>query len=334
MLLNGIEHGADWPKHMLPTRAVFLNKDPKDITNPLAYRILKITSGWYRKWGSARNRDLALWIKSWDVEHINSGVPEKGAMDAWLQTALHNELNNVSGHDVAGGSIDIFKCFDQINRSLIFKIAKEAGMPMRILNPYMRYIGNIATRYQVGKTKGAPHCERASIPQGCPFSMTMIALLMVPWIRIMTDLGVKPRVLADDLMFTTHGDDHRAMTIEAMKISRTYFQDIGAKVADKKCFTFASNSSTRKDLSEHIWDSKGLLIPCVSSFRDLGAHMNLCSNNNGATLTARLRHATTMAKRLRWLPITRAMKERIVLCNIIPAGIYGAEATHVHTAAL
>ena len=48
-LLNAIEKGADWPKHMFTTRAVLLAEDPEDLTNPLAYRILKITSGIYRK---------------------------------------------------------------------------------------------------------------------------------------------------------------------------------------------------------------------------------------------------------------------------------------------
>ena len=57
-LLNAIERGAPWPQHMLQTRAVFLSKDANSTDNPLAYRILKITSGWYRKWASCRNREL------------------------------------------------------------------------------------------------------------------------------------------------------------------------------------------------------------------------------------------------------------------------------------
>ena len=57
-LLNKIELGAPWPQHMLTTRAVFLSKDPAKTSNPLAYRILKITSGWYRKWGCAETATL------------------------------------------------------------------------------------------------------------------------------------------------------------------------------------------------------------------------------------------------------------------------------------
>ena len=87
-LLNAVEKGAPWPEHMLHTRAVFLSKDADMIEDPLAYRVLKITSGWYRKWASCRSRQLRPWILSWDCPELNSGVPKKGAQDAWYCTAL------------------------------------------------------------------------------------------------------------------------------------------------------------------------------------------------------------------------------------------------------
>ena len=108
-----------------------------------------------------------------------------------------------------------------------------------------------------------------------------------------------------------------------------FLTDIGAPIADNKCFMFATDSFTRNFFINFDWDLEGLKTPCVNSFRDLGAHMNLARNHNGATLTQRLHKAAAMAKRLRWLPITSKMKERIVLCNIIPAGIYGIEAVRV-----
>ena len=88
--------------------------------------------------------------------------------------------------------------------------------------------------------------------------MTLIALLLRPWVMQMRDLNVTPRVLADDLMFYTHGVGHRARTVDAMLHSRTFFEDIGAKVAHNKCFTFASDSYTRKSPANMEWDSEGL----------------------------------------------------------------------------
>jgi hypothetical protein len=231
--LNAIEQGAPWPDNMRQTRAVFLSKDPNDTANPLAYRALKITSTIYRKWGTYRNRTLTDWVMSWDDKAINSGVPGKGATDAWYQTALEVELQRISGQHVSGGSIDIYKCFDQINRELLEDLAIEAGMPKRIAEPYFRFINNLDIRYQIGAHIGGVHRDRCAIPQGCPFSMTMVALIMIPWIRLMRDLHVEPRVLADDLMFTAHGKHHLSSTIRAMKESKDFFQTMGARIADK-----------------------------------------------------------------------------------------------------
>ena len=129
--------------------------------------------------------------------------------------------------------------------------------------------------------------------------MTMVSLILKPWINYMIELGVEPRVLADDLMVTATGEGNHTKTIQAMQASRQYFHDIGAKVANNKCFTFATDPKVRKNLAGFVWDKQGTKIPNVKSFRDLGAHMNLTTNANGATLTARLKKATKMAKRLK-----------------------------------
>ena len=55
-MLNKIELGAPWPEHMLTTRAVFLCKNGEDSDNPLAYRVLKITSGLAATGTSLRSR--------------------------------------------------------------------------------------------------------------------------------------------------------------------------------------------------------------------------------------------------------------------------------------
>ena len=69
------------------------------------------------------------------------------------------------------------------------QIAKEAGMPKQILETYFQYIDNLDVRFQIGKTLGEAHRDVASIPQGCPSSMNMVALLMRPWIMKMIKTG-------------------------------------------------------------------------------------------------------------------------------------------------
>ena len=60
-LLNEIEKGAPWPDSTMLARAVFLPKDPNDTQNPLAYRVLKITSSVYRRWGTTHQAQQQSW---------------------------------------------------------------------------------------------------------------------------------------------------------------------------------------------------------------------------------------------------------------------------------
>ena len=119
-----------------------------------------------------------------------------------------------------------------------------------------------------------------------------------------------------------------------MSLSKQFFLDIGAKIADRKCFGFAADKQTREFLASYRWDHTGLQIPTVSSFRDIGAHLNLSSASNGKTLSNRMQKATAMTKRLAWLPISTAFKERVVRANILPAGLYAVESSSVNQSAL
>ena len=133
MFLNAIEQGKiTWPADMLQTRTVFLSKDPDDTANPLAYGGFKNTSAWYRCWASCRLKALDKWISQWDhpALHVVGG---KGAQDVWLKTNLKAEIALLEHKMITGGSFDIYmyKCFDQINRDLVYRLAAIAGMPER-----------------------------------------------------------------------------------------------------------------------------------------------------------------------------------------------------------
>ena len=138
--------------------------------------------------------------------------------------------------------------------------------------------------------------------------MTLIALLMRPWILHMRSNHLTPRVLADDLFIYASRDNHADNTAKGMQMSRTYFQDIGAKVADNKCFLATTCPTMRQQLRKLTWDIQGAKLKVVTHFRDLGAHVSMDRRNAASTTTQRAQKATAKVKRLKWLPITQAAK--------------------------
>ena len=250
---KSIETTHKWPTSMTKARAVFLSKDAEDMGNPMAYRILKITSTLYRLWGSIRIQHLEQWISTWADPAMFAGVSGAGAEEGWYLTQLELELKQATGGEVTAASIDVYKCFDQIVRPLVVALARAAGMPTNILLTYEAFQEALIIHNQLGHVIGQPHKHRCSIPQGCPFSMALVALLMRPWISTMRDNNLEPRVLADDLFLHASRHKHASTMVHGMNLSRQYFADLGARVADKKCFVTSTCPATRARLRSIRW---------------------------------------------------------------------------------
>ena len=70
-----------------------------------------------------------------------------------------------------GGTIDIAKFFDQTSRVLVEVLAKQAGMPRKVLSAYMRYQESLEIYNTIAGGLGIKHTKRCGIPQGDPLSM-------------------------------------------------------------------------------------------------------------------------------------------------------------------
>ena len=74
----------------------------------------------------------------------------------------------MSGADFTGGSADIYKCFDQILRPLVNMVLVAAGMPEKVVETYIKLIGNlkVTTLYPEGRGKHTadPRAFRRATP--------------------------------------------------------------------------------------------------------------------------------------------------------------------------
>ena len=76
----------------------------------------------YRLWARVRLAHLQPWISLWASAHTFAGVEGKGAADAAYDAAIRMEYYKLKEIPLIGGSANIYKCFDQLQRGLIEKI--------------------------------------------------------------------------------------------------------------------------------------------------------------------------------------------------------------------
>ena len=134
-----------------------------------------------------------------------AGMPQVGADDAWYLTALEAEQALMANWAFIGGSVDLFKCFDQIVRGLLYFLLLLGVFPINILTAYANYHEAAQLMYVIHGTVGQPHTHPCGIPQGCPLSMLFIAFMLRPWVLEVIKLGATPRCLADDMLVTVSG---------------------------------------------------------------------------------------------------------------------------------
>ena len=163
---------------------------------------------------------MEQWVRTWDHPCINAGVPGKTAQDAWYTESILMEYARLNNIDLAGAGVDIYKCFDQVLRPLLYKLLEEAGFPKRILQAYSNFMTNLLIHNMVAGSLGQPHRHPCGIPQGCPLSMMFIAFLLRPWIIMMRKADATPRILADDLLVFASGDGHESKFKNALKNER------------------------------------------------------------------------------------------------------------------
>ena len=81
-----------------------------------------------------------------DLMEIYAGVECNGAADAAYATAIEIEYCRVTGKQYTGGAADIYKCFDQIRRPIVYKLLEAAGMPRQVVHAYRSFLEALSVK--------------------------------------------------------------------------------------------------------------------------------------------------------------------------------------------
>ena len=108
-MLDQIEDGAPWPRSATHALIAYLEKEGAGIGKVMSYRPLTITAPIYRCWATMRLRCLEPWVRTWALPEMHAGVPELGAVDAWMEVCSLLEDLKLEQKHYCGGTADITK---------------------------------------------------------------------------------------------------------------------------------------------------------------------------------------------------------------------------------
>ena len=107
-------------------------------------------------------------MDTWFTKDMFAGGPGVGAEDAWYMTAIDNEHLWATSQEFSAGATDLFKCFDQLDRNLIYKLLETAGAPPQFINTYKAHLDNLDIYNAVAgghrKTQKTPPWHTPGLP--------------------------------------------------------------------------------------------------------------------------------------------------------------------------
>ncbi len=153
--------------------------------------------------------------------------------------------------------------------------------------------------------------------------MMIVAVIMRPWLRMVKEMNVQPKVLADDVLIIAQGKGMLSKLANTLNATHVFLQDMGAKVAPTKSFNFASTSAGRKWVEETEWSAIGGAIPVLRDFRYLGAHLNTMGDRKAATLDHRFLKGVGHMRRVAHLKATPQTRAKIIRVKVYPGFFMG-----------
>ena len=106
-MLRQIEDGSPWPRSANHALIAYLEKDGAEAGFVMSYRPITITAPIYRSWATMRLQSLEPWVREWALPEMHAGVPELGAVDAWMEVLAVLEDLKLDQKHYCGGAADI-----------------------------------------------------------------------------------------------------------------------------------------------------------------------------------------------------------------------------------
>eukprot|EP00438_Fugacium_kawagutii_P007514 Skav231095 [mRNA] locus=scaffold2525:109735:114528:- [translate_table: standard] len=313
-ILRSVEQGQPWPQQMVVGVVKALAKHP-EAKMVQEYRPITIFALAYRVWGSLRSKPLLRHLKEIAPTTLLGNIPGRSPKHLWYHV---QELVEQSHHEnslLAGGVLDIEKCFNAIPRQPVLTIATHVGLPAEVIVPWGSALRQMERRFEVNGCYGPPIPSSTGLPEGD--SLSVVGMVLI-------NLAVEAWVYHRFPSCTTWSfvDNIETITATAQQAvdSIQHLTDIctmlDLRVDPKKTFCWSNSAVGRKHLRD-------VACPQRLAVRDLGGHMNYSRQKTNFSIQDKIALLQPLWGRLARSVYAPAAKVRILATMAWPNLFYG-----------
>ena len=276
---------ANWPAQLLYGKVINLAKvDGAHLAKH--FRPVVIFGTIYRAWSRLCARPLLHTLSQVVPEAAFGFLPGRECGQIWLQLQAMIELCCQQDLTLGGFSTDLEKCFNNIGRGPLFRLASHVGFPEDVLGPWRSFLDHNVRAFLVRSAHSMAVPSTSGLPEGC--AMSVIGMILIDWAYHVYMTAMTPNVhvfsYVDNLSVAGH--DPLAV-VSAFFSTICFFQLWGLPLGYSKTFCWGTSPRARTLLGY-----LGLL-QCTDA-SELGGSMtygrrrrNRCLKARGSSLDAK-----------------------------------------------
>eukprot|EP00439_Symbiodinium_sp_Y106_P047455 s3639_g6.t1 len=287
-------------------------------------RPITVFSNLYRFWASTCARAVLRHWSTWLPASVSGSVPGRSARDVSMCIECHVEQALLRHEPLAGFSLDIIKCFNQVPRAPMRQLLLHLGLPAALVETWMSFLASITRHTVFHESLGLPIGSTTGLPEGCPLSV--VGMVALCWY-----LSALPR--APDVSLHTYVDNwswvakSAASMLQSIATAISFCNCLKLPIDWTKSFAWATTKRLRVWLQTDAQNAlpNGASLTVVSHAKDLGVHYRFRATTGNPQAQQRIHEACRRLDQLQ--PLRRPLfnKARLIQASVWPATFYGCE---------
>lgn len=310
---------------MMRARVCPLNK-VDEVPLPSQSRPICILSQIYRLYSAVWCSQVLSHWATWLPSDITGMIPSRSGYNAAYSLQTHLELAHFNHHQLAGITLDLIKCFNNIRHECARRLLLAIGLPPDHVNCWHKSIQRMTRFWEVSGQSFGPVPATCGLPEGDSHSVLAMICIAVLWssnIQASTSPCFKASAYADNWSWhSTEFADHEP----AAQITNEVTQICGLTIDWHKTWLFATNTKLANDVLHSMRDSIPIQeLQRQHNARDLGFQMHYSGTRHLGIRKKRYEDGLCRIQKLSHLRVDLSTKEHVLQSGIYPAIFYGAE---------